>query len=151
MTLLPKRPSITIPRSRHKPPLPGPHPSSSLPCFIYHHACCALSLSRPTFCNPMNCSPPGSSVHGTLQAKILEWVAMHSSRVSSQPRDQRQVSSVTGGFLTEKPGKPVNHHSSSHLTCLLFASLPLLAQSQMTVGTVFCSLLSPAPRLVSGT
>ena len=43
-------------------------------------------------CNPMYCSPPGSSVHGTLQARILEWVAMPSSRGSSQPRDLTHVS-----------------------------------------------------------
>ena len=39
------------------------------------------------FCDPMDCSPPGSSVHGILQARILEWVAMPSSRRSSWPRD----------------------------------------------------------------
>ena len=42
----------------------------------------------PTLCDPMDCSPPGSSVHGVLQAKILEWVAISSSRGSSWPRDQ---------------------------------------------------------------
>ena len=41
-----------------------------------------------TLCNPMVCSPTGSSVHGISQARILEWVAMPFSRVSSQPRDQ---------------------------------------------------------------
>ena len=46
----------------------------------------------PTLCNPMDCSPPGSSVHGILQARILEWVAMPSSRGSSQPRDGTHVS-----------------------------------------------------------
>ena len=45
-----------------------------------------------TLCDPMDCSPPGVSVHGILQARILEWVAMPSSRGSSQPRDQTQVS-----------------------------------------------------------
>ena len=45
-----------------------------------------------TLCDPMDCSPPGSSVHGILQARILEWVAMPSSRGSSQPRDQTCVS-----------------------------------------------------------
>ena len=40
-----------------------------------------------TFCDPMNCSPPGSSVHGILQKRILEWVAMPSSRGSSQSKD----------------------------------------------------------------
>ena len=48
---------------------------------------CLLTQSYPTLCNPMDCSPPGSSVHGILQARILEWVAMPSSRGSSQPRD----------------------------------------------------------------
>ena len=45
-------------------------------------------------------SSPGSSVHGILQARILEWVAMPSSRGSSQPRDQTQVSRIAGGFFT---------------------------------------------------
>ena len=41
---------------------------------------CAKSLQLcPTFCNPMDCSPPGSSVHGTFQARILEWAAISSS------------------------------------------------------------------------
>ena len=39
-------------------------------------------------CDPMDCSPPGSSIHGILQARILEWVSMPSSKGSSQPRDQ---------------------------------------------------------------
>ena len=46
------------------------------------------------------CSPPGSSVHGILQARILEWVARSSFRVSSQPRDQTQVSHIAGRFFT---------------------------------------------------
>ena len=41
----------------------------------------------PTLCNPMDCSLPGSSAHGSLQARILEWVAISFSTVSSQPRD----------------------------------------------------------------
>ena len=45
-----------------------------------------VTRSCPTFCNPVYCSPPGSSVHGILQARILEWVAMSFSRGSSQPR-----------------------------------------------------------------
>ena len=50
---------------------------------------CTKSLqSRLTLCDPMDCSPPGSSVHGILQARILEWVAMPFSRKSSQPQDQ---------------------------------------------------------------
>ena len=56
-----------------------------------------------TLCNPMDCSPPGSSVHGILQARLLEWVAMPSSRGSSQSRDQTHISHVSaraGGFFT---------------------------------------------------
>ena len=52
------------------------------------------SLSCPTFCNLMGCSPPGSSVRRILQARTLEWVAISSSRVSSQPRDPTHVSCV---------------------------------------------------------
>ena len=57
---------------------------------------CMLShFSLPTLCDPMDCSPPGSSGHGVLQARILEWVAMPSSRGSSRPRDQTLVSCVS--------------------------------------------------------
>ena len=75
-------------------------------------------------CDPMDCSPPGSSIHGIFQARllewvaiafsawtiyivpgipqarILEWVAFPSSRGSSQPTDQTQVPCIAGGFLT---------------------------------------------------
>ena len=56
--------------------------------------------SRPTLCDPTDCSLPGSSVHGILQAGILEWVAMPSSRGFSQPREQIQVSCIAGRFFT---------------------------------------------------
>ena len=49
----------------------------------------------------MDCSPPGSSVHGNFQARILEWVVISFSRASSQPRDQTQVSHIAGGFFTD--------------------------------------------------
>ena len=49
----------------------------------------------PTLCDPMDNTPPGSSVHGTLQARILEWVAMPFSRGSSQPRDRARISYVS--------------------------------------------------------
>ena len=57
----------------------------------------------------MDCGPSGSSVHGILQARILEWVARPSSRGSSPPRDRTQVSCLTGGFFTtEPPGRPLH-------------------------------------------
>ena len=59
-----------------------------------------VAQSRLTLCNPMNCSPPGSSVHGFLQARILEWVAIPFSRGSSQARDQIWVSCIAGRCFT---------------------------------------------------
>ena len=59
-----------------------------------------------TGCNPMDCSLPGSSVHGILQARILKWVAMPSSRGSFQPRDQTHIvceSCIAGRFFTAEP------------------------------------------------
>ena len=51
-------------------------------------------------CDPMDCSLPGSSVHGIPQARTLEWVAIPFSKASSQPRDQTQVSHIAGRFFT---------------------------------------------------
>ena len=70
---------------------------------------------------PMDCSPPGSSVHRVFHARILEWVAISYSRASSQPRDQTRVKPVSlasptlaGRFYTTVPsGKPNNIHSSN--------------------------------------
>ena len=59
-----------------------------------------VTRSCLTLCNPMDCSPPGSTVHGILQARILEWVAMPFSRGSSWPRDQTWVSCTGGRFFT---------------------------------------------------
>ena len=53
-----------------------------------------------TVCHPMDYSPPGSSVHGILQGRILEWVAILFSRGSSLPRDRTQVSCVSGRCFT---------------------------------------------------
>ena len=62
--------------------------------------CMLVAQSCPTFCVPMDCSPPGSSVHGLLQARILEWVVIPFSTGSSQPRDQTWVSRIASGFFT---------------------------------------------------
>ena len=58
-----------------------------------------VAQSCLTLCNPIDCSPPGSSVHGIVQARILEWVAIPFSRGSSQPRDQTQDSWFAGRFF----------------------------------------------------
>ena len=61
---------------------------------IVKQLCCSAAQLYPTLCNPMQCSPPGPSVCGILQARRLEWVARPSSRGSSQPRDQTRVSCI---------------------------------------------------------
>ena len=64
---------------------------------------CSVAQSCPTPWDPMDCSPPGSSVHGIFQGKILEWVAISSSRGSSWPRDQTHDSCIAGRFFTMEP------------------------------------------------
>ena len=70
--------------------------------------CVLVAQSCPTLCDPMDLQPARlSSVHGILQARILEWVAMSSSRRCFWPRDQAHVSCITGGFFTIwATGKP---------------------------------------------
>ena len=59
-----------------------------------------VTQSCPTLCDPMDCSLPGSSVHGIFQATILEWVAISFSRGSSPSRDWNQVSRIVGRCFT---------------------------------------------------
>ena len=84
-------------------------------CVCVCNVCMRAKLlpSCPTLFDPMDRSPPGSSVHGILQARILEWVAISYSRGSSQPRDQTHVSyiSSTGRWVLYHhlpPGKLVS-------------------------------------------
>ena len=70
-----------------------------------------VAQSCPTLSDPMDCSLPGSSVHGTLQGRVLEWVVIPSSRGSSQPRDRTCVSYIylywhMGSLPLVPPGKP---------------------------------------------
>ena len=60
----------------------------------FQGVCAKLLQLCSTLCDPMDCSPPGSSVHGILQARMLEWVAMPSSKGSSQPRDRTNISFI---------------------------------------------------------
>ena len=76
---------------------------SSISYYIHLLVLHECTQSCPALYNPMDCSLPGSCVHGILQARILEWVAVSFSRVSSQLRDQTQVSCITctaGRFFT---------------------------------------------------
>ena len=61
---------------------------------FYRVHVCSVTQSCPTLCSPVDCSIPGSSVHGILQARILEWVSMPSSRESSWARDQTCISYI---------------------------------------------------------
>ena len=65
------------------------------------HVCVQAKLlqSCPALCDPMDHSPPGSSVHGSLQARTLEWVAISFSGGSSWPMDPTRISCITGRFL----------------------------------------------------
>ena len=69
-------------------------------CCVRVCVCVLITQSCLTLWHPMDCSPPDSSVHGILQARILEWVAIPFSRRSSWPRNRTQVSCITGGFFT---------------------------------------------------
>ena len=72
---------------------------------IIHIICvCLVAQSCPTLSNPIDCNPPGSSVHGILQARILEWVAIPFSRGSSQPRTE--LRSPADSLPAEPQGKP---------------------------------------------
>ena len=90
-----------------KPPFSQGHQSQGIGAHCHHvplhltWACCCL-ITKPylTLSNPMDCNPPGSSVHGISQARILECVAISFSRGSSQPRDWTRVSCIAGRLFT---------------------------------------------------
>ena len=88
----------------------SPYPTvATLLCLIpllLQDSCLVAKLSQ-TLCIPMDCSLPGSSIHGILQARVLEWIAIPFSRGSSTSRDRTQVFCIAGKFFTaESPRKP---------------------------------------------
>ena len=86
----------------------------------------ASRQSCPTLCHPMDCSPPGCSVHGTVQARILEWVAFPFSKESSRLRDRTQVSCIADGLYC------LSHQRSPYLkiraSIKSYKYCPLVAQ-----------------------
>ena len=88
-----ERASLLIKRNTHTEIIPFPLFAVDMSVFVCVQSC-------PTRCNPMDCRLPGSSVHGTSQAKILEWVAISYSRGSSRPKDRSCVSCSASGFFT---------------------------------------------------
>ena len=83
----------------------------------YLCVCVLVAQSCPALCNPMDCSPPGSSIHGILQARILEWVAIPFSRGSSQPKDQTRVSCISC------IGRQILYHWATWKSLLLFVTV----------------------------
>ena len=91
-------PSLSVPHHHLK--LAQVHVHCISDAIILVCVCVLVAQLCPTLCDPMDCSPPGSSVHGILQARILEWVAISFSRGSSWLRDWTQVSCIAGRFFT---------------------------------------------------
>ena len=89
----------------------------------------------------MDRSPPGSSVHGIVQARILEWIAMPSSRGSSQPRDRIHVSYVSsiGRWVLYRYlrlGSPIHYSKTSHpqVICSILCELNVMVGSRKQVN-----------------
>ena len=96
---------------------------------------CLFAQLCPTLCDPRDCSPPGSSVHGILQATTLEWAAMPSSRGSSRPRDRTQVSHVAGRFLTSWATREAKLYSSNvHIEKKSMYEVWYYSQSRSSTG-----------------
>ena len=85
--------SLGFSRQEHWSGLPFPSPMHESEKWKWN--CSVMSDSS----DPMDCSPPGSCVHGILQARVLEWFAMASPRRYSQPRDWTKVSCICRGIL----------------------------------------------------
>ena len=100
--------SLSIPTS--------PLPTHTQNIYVYICVCVCVCVAFVywlnhvhLFCDPMDCSLPGSSIHRISQARVLEWLSMPSSRGYSPPRGQTCVSSLAGRFFTtEPPGKLMN-------------------------------------------
>ena len=138
----------------HARALPGTHLSWSYGespfsiTTIFYADIHAQSLqSCPALCDLMDYRPPSFSVHGILQARILEWVAMPSSRRSSQPRDQTCISCIfciAGRFFTAEPlGKPIGIYTLAYLFLFWFPCQDISFTRTGTLSTV----PSPMPNI----
>ena len=94
----------------------------------------------PTLYELMDCSPPGSSVSGIVQAGILEWVAIPFSRGSSQPRDRTRVSCTTGRFFSSEPSFN-KHHLLDTSECLAWLIILMLfgVETGASITMMICS------------
>ena len=94
-----------------------------------------VAQSCLTLCNPMDCSPLGSSIHGIFQATILEWVVIFFSSRSSQPRDRTQVSCIAGRLFTLSAPRE-SHHTGWPL-CYTKVLSPLLLKENTQIPLIF--------------
>ena len=83
--------------------------------------CCSVAQSSPTLCDSMDCSPPGFSVLGISQSRILEWIAFSFSRVSPSPGYLPDAGIEP---MSEPPGK--RHWLAKHITCRLLIEKAVL-------------------------
>ena len=95
-----------------------PQPGFILPGTItsWHYVLCLVA--QLCLCNPMDCSPPGSFIHGILQARILAWIVIPFSKGSSQSRGRAQVSHIAGRFFTSEPDPDTILHAYLFMFCL---------------------------------
>ena len=99
---------------------------------------CFVAQLCLTLCDPMDGSPPGSSVHGISQERILEWVVISSSRGSSWPRDRIRVSCIGRWFFTaEPPGKPHSVIVVQSLSCVRLFETPWTEGCQAPLSMEF--------------
>ena len=117
-------------------------------CILRGAGCCAVlclvAQSCPTLCDPMDCSPPGSSVRGILQARILEWVATPSSRGSSHPgTGPMSLALQVDSLLSESPGKSYSHLNDWNLliyvTFLKHSHIALVTDKTTSKGILLWS------------
>ena len=116
-----------------------------------HICACSVTQSCLTLSDPVDYSPPGPSVHGSLQARILEWVAMLFSRGSSQPRGRPWVSCISclAGklFATKSREKPPKWHNRGY--SLFMCHLQSLDHKALIEGLLLSmSMRSPCPSIM---
>ena len=113
-------------------------------CVCAHTCARAFSVAQsyPALCGLIDCSLPGSSVHGIFQARILDWVAISYSKVSSRPRDWNCISyfSYIGRWIP----LPLHHQlSPEYQVYLTFGVFPIAPKRLLNEDVNFTQLLSP--------
>ena len=110
--------------------------------YLCHFPYVKIAQSCPTLCNPTDCSPPGFSVHGILQARILEWVIVPFSKGSSQPRDQTQVSHIAGRLFTIWATREALTSLMALHNCHLIRKIPLMTSHKISAHLISCTPLT---------